>query len=195
MPTLGFDSHGHGRLACVELCGEGSDEPVPDDEEVGVLVRRLQGAWSSHGQVSTRVIPPPVAAGRWLRGTGRGEATSPSTSATIRASAPRATGDTYRLRRTWSGGRGCVRLPLWRPDRPITRKLLGLRSPVQARQASRPKRASAMTSGVGGHPGMRRSTGMTVSTAPMISAGVPSRSWPRAHSPTAATRRGSGIAW
>ena len=57
-----------------------------------------------------------------------------------------------------------------------------------------PAQALAISSGVGGQPGMRRSTGSTSSTDPTISAGSPRMPIPIAQSPSAATRRGSGIA-
>ena len=54
--------------------------------------------------------------------------------------------------------------------------------------------ASAIACGVGGQPGMRMSTGSTSSRGPASSALSPSTPRPRAQSPSAATRRGSGIA-
>src|SRR6185295_13740565 len=53
--------------------------------------------------------------------------------------------------------------------------------------------AAAISSGRGGQPLMRSATGSTSSTAPTRASWVPSRLQPRAQSPRAATRRGSGM--
>jgi SAM-dependent methyltransferase len=71
------------------------------------------------------------------------------------------------------------------------------RAQATAEAAGRSRSASspvAIRSGSGGQPGMRRSTGRSSSTAPSISSPRPSRLHPSAQSPSATTRRGSGIA-
>ena len=55
--------------------------------------------------------------------------------------------------------------------------------------------ASAIWSGVGGQPGIMRSTGSTSDTGPAKQSGDPRVLMPSAQLPRAATRRGSGIAW
>lgn len=78
------------------------------------------------------------------------------------------------------------------------RQVRALADELAARQSEdssiRRRSAWAMTSGVGGQPGMRRSSGRTASTEPTTSSVVPRTLQPSAQSPRAATRRGSGIA-
>jgi len=86
-----------------------------------------------------------------------------------------------------------------RPSVPLVHELVSVvklpeRRVVQISRLIAASMCSAIASGVGGQPGMRMSTGSTSWTAPTSSAASPSRLQPRAQSPSAATRRGSGIA-
>jgi hypothetical protein len=84
------------------------------------------------------------------------------------------------------------RAPGWGAGLELARRA-GRTTPGQERPSASSRRA-AMTSGAGGQPGMRRSTGSTASSAPAISAGSPRTPQPSAQSPSAATSRGSGMA-